>query len=390
MEAIEVPRRWAFLRQRASPLVFFFLAGLLFGQEGGGYRIGEDGRFFQYFRWSEQENVLSYELEFEKREGESWENVLTAKTGESFLETSLAPGSYRYRIRVFDLLGRSSGTTEWIQFEILPAKEPELDKFSPEAFYLAEDSVWELKLWGRSLTGGVEIYLQNREGKRIRPRTVTVEESEEEVLALFHPEDLAAGDYTIHAVNPGGLEAALGTFRIIPVKPVDIIIGAGYRPMVPLYGLINELFGRSFFPLGAYVRLGLVHFRRQWGHIGFELEPSWNYLSAAEDDYTVQAHLIGGAVYGVYRRRLANRVMTVNARIGGGIYSVLDYHFTFSRGESEPVTILIPAFSMGVSLQWFIRDSFFVEAGMDFTHMFTAEDPPPGYLRPFAGAGWQF
>jgi hypothetical protein len=31
-----------------------------------------------------------------------------------------------------------------------------------------------------------------------------------------------------------------------------------------------------------------------------------------------------------------------------------------------------------------------MEAGLDFTHFFTVDNPPPGYLRPFLGAGWQF
>jgi hypothetical protein len=31
-----------------------------------------------------------------------------------------------------------------------------------------------------------------------------------------------------------------------------------------------------------------------------------------------------------------------------------------------------------------------LETGIDFTRLFTADNPSPGYLRPFAGAGWQF
>ncbi|MDR0623992.1 MAG: hypothetical protein LBG10_06125 [Treponema sp.] len=82
--------------------------------------------------------------------------------------------------------------------------------------------------------------------------------------------------------------------------------------------------------------------------------------------------------------------MAFDFRIGGGIYSVLDYHFTFDRGKTEPITILIPAIAAGVSFKWLIRNPFFVETGLDFTHFFTVDDPSPGYLRPFAGAGWQF
>jgi hypothetical protein len=50
----------------------------------------------------------------------------------------------------------------------------------------------------------------------------------------------------------------------------------------------------------------------------------------------------------------------------------------------------VPALAAGFSFQWFIKKPFFVEAGVDFTHFFTADSPSPGYLRPFAGVGWQF
>jgi hypothetical protein len=157
-----------------------------------------------------------------------------------------------------------------------------------------------------------------------------------------------------------------------------------------LYGYINELFETVFFPAGAYSRLGIIPIKRRWGYVGFELEPSWNYLPVNSAAYKAEAHMSGAAVYGVYRRRLSNRVMVLDFRIGGGIYPVLEYHFAFDRGKTEPMTVFIPTIAAGVSFQWFIKKPFFVEAGLDFAHLFTVDDPSPGYLRPFAGAGWQF
>ncbi|MDR1904963.1 MAG: hypothetical protein LBQ88_22115 [Treponema sp.] len=362
----------------------------LFGQKE--YWIEEDGRFVQLLQWQEQENVLYYKVEIEKQEGMTWRGALSGETEDAFFEISLAPGIYRYRVQVYDLLGRPGRAADWIQFEIRLAKQPEIVRFSPEVFYLDEDTSWVLNLSGRNLTDGIEIFLQNQglPGNNIKAKTITGEGREEEARVVFNVDELDAGQYTIHAVNPGGLETSLGTLRISYRKPVDINVSAGYRPLVPLYGLINELFETGIFPLGFYARLSYIPFKRTWGHIGIEIEPFWNYFYVKNSGYGIQAQMTGGTVYGVYQRLLSNRLMAFNFRIGGGINSVLDYHFIYSKGKTEPITILIPVISAGSSFQWFIRNPFFVEAGVDFVHMFTVDDPAPAYLRPFIGAGWRF
>jgi hypothetical protein len=382
--------------RRSIPYIHFLLTALfclsgatLWAQEAE-YRIEEDGRFVQLLMWEEEENILYYEIEIEKQAGELWEGALTGKAEASLLEVSLPPGNYRYRVRPYDLLERPGPASDWIQFEILPAKQPELLRFSPEAFYLDEDLAWVLDLFGRNLVNGIEVVLQGPQGSLLKPDTVRAGPGENEARLTFSYGHLDMGNYTIHAVNPGGLRSELQTFRITFRKPVDINVSAGYRPLVSLYGYINELFETVFFPAGAYSRLSIIPFKRRWAYMGLELEPSWNYFMVSRENFTVQAQMPGAAVYGLYQRRLSNRVMVFDFRIGGGIYSVLDYHFTFDRGKTEPAVILIPAIAAGASFRWFIKNPFFVELGLDFTHFFTADDPSPGYLRPFAGAGWQF
>jgi hypothetical protein len=372
-------------------LVFFLSGALLLGQEAG-YRIEEDGRFVQTLRWQEQENVLFYDVEIERQEGAGWTKTLQRETEAAFLEVSLGPGVYRYRVRVYDVLGRPAGFAEWTPFEVYLAKDPVILSFGPDGFYLDEDVRWVLNLGGRNLAAGVEIFLESVEsgGGRIRPERVSLEPSENGARLVFGYNQLDRGDYVIRAVNPGGLETSLGTFRITFRKPVDINVSLGYRPMLPLYGKTNDLFGTAFYPLGVYGRLNLIPLKRRWGYVGIELEPSWNYLHAGGTGYKVRAQMAGAAAYLLYQYWFENRVMALSFRMGGGLYSVFDYYFTYTKGKSEAVSVLLPAVAGGLSFQWFIGKPFFMEAGADFTHIFAAEDPPPGYLRPFVGAGWQF
>jgi hypothetical protein len=198
------------------------------------------------------------------------------------------------------------------------------------------------------------------------------------------------GAYTIHAVNPGGLAASTGTFRIAFRKPIDINVSAGYRPLISLYGEINELFAANIFPIGAYGRVSVIPFKRRWGYIGFEFEPVWYYLLSKDSGYEAQAQLAGGTINALYQWWLPNRVMALSFRLGGGMYAALDYRITFDRGSTEPLMALIPLVAAGASFQWFIKKPFFVEAGIDYTHFFSADETPPGYLGPSIGAGWQF
>jgi hypothetical protein len=114
-------------------LLFFLVAALLAGQEWE-YRIEEDGRFVQMLRWQEQESALYYTVEIDRQAGENWEEAVRGETETAFFEVSLAPGTYRYRVQVYDFLGRPAETADWIQFNVLLAKQPELSRFSPEAF----------------------------------------------------------------------------------------------------------------------------------------------------------------------------------------------------------------------------------------------------------------
>jgi hypothetical protein len=367
----------------------FFSAPVLWGQAPE-YRIEDDGRFVQILTWGEQRSILYYKIEIEKQVGEAWEEAVAEETEQTFFEVVLVSGLYRYRVTSYDLLGKPGPAADWIQFEVLPAKQPELLRFSPEAFYLDEDISWSVNLFGRNLADGIEIFLRGPRGNLIKPEVITVEQSGDRVQLVFGFGQLDTGSYTVHAVNPGGLMDDLEGFRIAFRKPVDISVSAGYRPLIPLYGMINELFQTGFFPIGAYGRLSVIPFKRRWGYMGFELEPSWHYLMVTQEDYKVQGNMLGGTVFGVFQRWFSNRVTALNFRIGGGIYSIPDYRFIFTRGETEPVMILIPAVAAGISFQWHVKKSFFLETGLDFTHFFTVDNPQSAYLLPFLGAGWQF
>jgi hypothetical protein len=363
----------------------------LWGQEEE-YRLEENGRFVQILRWKSSENALYYEVEIEILGRTGWESVMTQKTRTLFCEVSLAPGTYHYRVRAYDFLDRPGEAAEWIQFEVLRAKQPELLYFTPKVVYPEGDKSVTITIEGRNLSQGIRIYLQ-REGegeKRIPAETITVDQTEEEARVTFSREALEPGDYTIRAINPGGLSTSLGIFRKLVKKFPAFDLWLGYAPLISLNNGGGGSFDPGFFPGGASGRLKFLPIVEGQTYLGLELEASWNQLRVKWDGNDLRGELIGGAGYGIYQWWFLKDQCAINIRVGGGAYRLLAPHQNSPEGTEKNFTLSIPAIITGFSFQWRIKNSFFMEGGLDFTYPLNVDSPSWGYLRPFLGAGYRF
>ncbi|MDR2552130.1 MAG: hypothetical protein LBD31_03050 [Treponema sp.] len=356
-------------------------------------RTAKESRFIQRLAWRADKYALQYETEIQQRRtGGSFSEILRKFTGEAFIEVSLVPGFYRYRVRVYDFLDRPGVLSDWQYFEILRALEPELQDFFPSVFYLdAENSSWTLTISGQNLAPDAEIYLrQRRTNHTIVPRQYEGNSSLSSVRLEFDPQQLMAGSYEIHVRNPGGLEAAIGTFRIAYQRSVDFLVGIAYSPLLPLYGELNSLMDTFIFPQGLSARAGLILFKKSYHRLGLELAGDWHYFSAAAGESEVSFHAAGAGLNLVFQKWLPNRVMAVVFRTGGGMKILTNYHFSYDRGNSKELHIPVFEVSAGFSFLWTFRKPFFAEGGIDFAHWFTHDTLAPGYLRPWFGVGWQF
>jgi hypothetical protein len=197
-----------------------------------------------------------------------------------------------------------------------------------------------------------------------------------------------AGSYIVYVKNPGGLDASLGTFSIERLLDFDIYVSLGYSPAIPLYSEFNKFFDKPIFPRGLNARVTIFPFKYDSGDLGFELAPSWMYLSTSTPSYKASAHIAGLSANLVFRKWIEKDITAMNFRAGGGASGVLDFYFQHNNGEtSEHLNVLTPTVGAGVSFLWVIYKPFFVEAGLDFTHLFTVDSSSPGYLRPWLNAG---
>ena len=78
--------------------------------------------FSQRIEWRADEGAYKFRVQVES----DGKRVLEKETEQNFLNLDLEPGKYRYRVYVYDFLGRESSVSEWTDFEIFKAAAPEI------------------------------------------------------------------------------------------------------------------------------------------------------------------------------------------------------------------------------------------------------------------------
>ncbi|GHV75556.1 hypothetical protein AGMMS49942_03770 [Spirochaetia bacterium] len=401
-------------RARCFLAILLFLYPVLgFAQEphdSGNFFIERTQRFIQRLSWIQDEAVFRYEVTIEAEQDGAYKGVVWESTKDNFLNVSLPPGRYRYQIGVYNFLDELEYTMDWVYFTVLNALQPTIHRFTPTEFFPGNWGPWRITVTGENIAAGAEGSLHPLDGSG---QVIYPEKSEIEGTAArltFSKKQLTPGLYEVYIRNPGGLEDSSGVFTVHPpngraqngkesafkendstTRP-DFIVSAGYAPLMPLYG---ELFREDAFihpaPLGFTAKGGVLPLKRDWGYLGAELGASWNYLKEKKGEYTISAQVAEVQLGLLYQLRLPNPDLAFNFRLGAGIGILTDFHFEHADGRNDTMAGMYLSLDAGVSFQWHIKEPFFIEAGVDFTHLTSPGDPSqPGYLQPVLNVGWQF
>jgi hypothetical protein len=388
--------KWVFI------FLFFFppLCGI-FAQEtlsgGSTYFIrqaDEGAVIVQRLVWPGDEDDFRCEAVIEKRE-ETPEGrfieVYRESTQQNFIEISLGPGNYRYRLLVYNLLNQLEYTSNWAPFKILPAYQPKILRLSPDGFYLEEYRAREIVLEGRNLREDSRVFLKplRDRDEPVVPRRVIIEASGESARLVFDSGDLVSGSYVVYIQNPGGLEDSK-PFFIDLGKPFGVNIAAGYSPLLPLYGYLFDIFDDSFYPPGFDIRVSCILVKETWGYLGLEAVPYVNFLQAQKNGKDIDTRLSGIQINGLYKRWIETGRTSVNFRLGMGPAARGDFTYNSGATKNEASFTWMFALDTGVSFQWYIYSAAFVELGLDYERLLSKDSPEPGFLRPFAEIGWRF
>ncbi len=345
--------------------------------------------FFQKIEWQEAEWAYRYECVVEDSSGKEIARVFTEQP---YAEFSLPAGEYRYQITVYNLLDKPESVSRWQEFEIRQALQPRIDSFSPDRWYTDSDKEIRLTVQGEHLTEQTRVFLSDADGTgRYAGKIENVTKGNTEAGVLFE-EIPETGLYTIGVQNPGGFAAESGkTFRVALSKPFDINISLGYAPSVILYDeTLVSSFGGRFHPSGAQVRVSYLPVKKTYGYFGAELFSHWNMYAYDHGNYEISGQIFTIQLNFLYQKPLIEKKLILSARAGAGTSIFSGLRIYFGRDLfSPPFTSWYFSAGMGVSLQWFVHGHFFLEPGIDYTHIF-AKNMAGGFFVPSLSAGWQF
>ena len=295
----------------------------------------DENGFFQRLWWTGGEYAMHYEVIIETEEAGVFRTTLRELTEEQYIKVSLSPGRYRIQVIPYDFLYRPGTPSQWMSFVVLPVPDQE--------FFIGTQE----------------------------PGTQEPQPGLEPVAAADEP--------------PAAAEVLPAT----PTLQTSTFLGLAWMPLFTVYGDDNRFLADNSTLIGLAAWLGIVS-DNTLGFInpGIELGLQWYAFNSVENapmfNYlTVEVNFLA-------QRRLLNDLMAVNLRLGGGVSLLLNRsdmrNFIQENNlsmESEALFV-----NIGVSFQYFVRGPFFIELGVDYSHMFTAAQT--GILRPWFGLGLRF
>jgi hypothetical protein len=393
-------------------------------------------RLVQRLSWIGDEYVLRYEVVIEREEDGRFLEQHRQFTNASFIEVSLSPGNYRFRVIPYDFLNRAARDSGWVNFEVRPILMPEIISISPAYLYLDENAVHRLTVSGRNIAPNAEIELRRQDGIAIIPYYKYILPDGNTAWLYLDNDQLLIGTYQVFIRNPGNMETRGGTIIIThpepavhieeppivsvekpepvveiqepePAAPIEepepvlvleptvsieesepavsveaasvienIFVSAALMPILPVYGEEERFFGQTI-SFGAAARVG-VTFKMNALSLGAELAVSWHFLNADSE----QAHFTAFDLNLLVQQRLPNDTMALRFRVGPGFTVALP-------GGPETLSDWTSLHTnIGASFLWLFYKDLYLETGLDYTHWFT--EFPSGALRPWIGVGWRF
>ncbi|MCL2804940.1 MAG: hypothetical protein FWD26_03270 [Treponema sp.] len=378
-------------RSKIILIFLLFTVSLLYAQDFFIDFSNDEPRFIQRLVWEEDEYAMLYEVVIEVYDY-FYRLYFKNSVNDPVIEVSLPPGQYRYNVTTYDFLGRQGETSEWKEFEVIPAYQPKIERYTPNAFHLDQRLERVLYIVGDNITEESEIYL--RRGSQIK-HPVEIEFSGNRSVRLHFDDDtLITGVYEIYILNTGGLEWIEEGFAVKYRKPLDFYFKVLYTPVITIYGEMNDIFGTKLFLSGLTFSLEAISSRRSTFNGGLDLtlrtsllNPAFVFNTELSDIWKGFANIQDGFSFTdidiniVLQKRFNKGLAAVTLRFGMG--------FTFLNGTGKYFTEdLTLHLNFGLTGILYLYDGVNLEAGLDFVHYYS--ENPFGFLKPRIGLVWQF
>lgn len=350
--------------------------------------------FTQLLSWDPVAYCSWYDVAVEQQTQDGvWNTVLETRTETHELEVQLAPGEYRYRVTVYNVLKKPAGTSEWFRVTVIRARQPRVSDVSPGAIYFEEENSDFFSVSGANLFSESVVSFRHTENHARRYSGIIeeVDSRERNIRVRFPLNAIPVGTYELVVENPGGLSTASAPVRFAYIKPVDIDVSLGYMPLFVLWDdTIEEYFDSMIVPIGAVFRVSYIPSKRTTGFYGVGAIVSASRLSNETQYYDLTMNWIMAHVVFVYQRPLIKQKLNLELHAGPGVTVYQDIRFSFANNiESPDYSPWSVSALAGASLHIYLRKRLYVDVSIDASMVFM-EDMRAFSLHPSLSGGWQF
>lgn len=172
----------------------------------------DEPKFSQRIEWRSNANALEYKVEIQNTATNAVSSFTTEKT---FAELSLAPGNYRYRVTVYDFLGRKATTSAWTAFSVIQAARPEIRSIEKNVTAPDADERLEIAvdLANVSADTVVELVSENVPGELEISGSGGKDEKERVSKVYF--QDVPPGKWRLRVTNASGFSAESDVIEVV-------------------------------------------------------------------------------------------------------------------------------------------------------------------------------
>lgn len=385
---------------------------------------------WQKLEWEDEEPfyVSYYKVIIEEYEEKtnSFKLIKTLQTEDNtpFVKVSpiLPPGVYRFKVITYDLIKLPSSESDWFNFSIYQAKQPEVNDVKAalnlsSTLYLEEYNDGIFNITGINLLDtqkdfsdiSYSSYRLEKKGRTRKDEEIivpTILEKDDKFRKLkvqFNLKDLDVGTYNFVVQDASGLLSKKTSKNEISIKfkkRIDFNTSVGYTlPVILFDDTLPNYLNKNILPFSFLLKTQFIPFKHNFGYFGLGLQASYSNLTTTMNNYKITGNLFNAQLNFIYQLPIRLKVgesgktrhaFTLELHGGASASYFNDVKFTFQKSiKSNPLNSLNIGFDAGGSVQIFINNRLYTELCADFV-MAVCSDMVLGMIQPSISIGWQF
>lgn len=355
---------------------------------------GEEGAsLYQHLSWESIEDILGYEFLLEKQDiSRRWIQIDKKVLEENSINISLKPGKYRYRVAVINLLNQVEHASDYRNFDVRIAYQPEVLSLSTDSIYFDEPAADYIIVSGKNMFSETVFTLTRNEDAPIKCDIIDFDKSGTKTKIQLNFSKLKPGVYVLTVTDPSGLYDNSKTINFKFQKTFDVFLSLGYTYS---HFIQNETLYKYFqtngFYLGGVLRFGFAPLKKTYGHFGLGIGLSAMELKNKNTNYKLRAAFILPQLNFIYMFPIVKHRLNFDFHLGSGAAFLTQAKFEYPEYGIKSPAYWFWGFSLnaGTALQVYLYKKLYIELNLEHTFLFR-KDFPKYVIQPSLSLGWEF